>query len=361
MQGRTQQKKTIKIMQPSKKLFQKSIGIISAGFHKGQPKNGVQDGPEIIKKFGLISNLENLNFTKIQEYPALKFDILDNEQPDGKVKFPETTAIANKKIADAVFKSVSEDQNDRTLVLGGDHSIAIGSLYAHSLYVKDQVEKNTGKFKDETEFCCLWIDAHADINTAHSSYSGNLHGQCLSYLLDSDLLTKYVKFVRGFDWITRKSLRPERLAYIGLRDIDSMESLLLDELGITYCSMNEVDKYGIDFCLEKCLDKINPSGQRSTHVSFDIDALDPDFAPSTGTPVPGGLSLREAQYIGEKINRMGIPMTVMDLVEVNPSLLFDFGKFDADRTARHANYVIESFMGRDRGGDLNLDLKLPRI
>jgi len=326
-----------------------SIGIVSAGFHKGQPKGGVELGPQVIKEQGLLKNLKSLGYS-ITDYPELSFEIVENEQPDGKVNFPLSTGKANHQISEAVQKSIAQDKNDKTLVLGGDHSVAIGSIYGHSRTVPE-----------EQEICCLWIDAHADINTSNTSYSGNLHGQCLSYLLKSDIIEKYVRLVRGFEWMdkSRKSLRPERLAYIGLRDIDQMETKLLNELGVTYCSMHEVDKFGIDYCLEKCLDKINPDGGRSTHVSFDIDALDPDFAPSTGTPVQGGLTLRDAMYIGEKINRIGLEIKVMDLVEVNPKLFDSLPEVDPVRTAKHANYVIESFMGRDRGGHFKPGLKLP--
>lgn len=335
-----------------------SLGIISAGFQKGQPKGGVELGPQAIKEQGLIKNLKALGYTT-SEYPDLKFEIIENEQPDGKVNFPLSTGKANQQVSSAVYNSIVNDKNDKTLVLGGDHSIAIGSIYGHSKTVSDSVRNAEGKYESEDDFCCLWIDAHADINTSNTSYSGNLHGQVLSYLLDSDIIKKYVRMVRGFDWVERRSLRPERLAYIGLRDIDQMEAKLLHKLGITCCSMHDVDKYGINFCIEKSLDKINPSGSRSMHVSFDIDALDPDFAPSTGTPVPAGLTLRDAQYIGEKINRMGVKINVMDLVEVNPKLFDNFPDVDPVRTAKHANYVIESFMGRDRAGAFRPGLKLP--
>jgi len=305
----------------------------------------------------------------------LQFKITENEQPDGKVNYPITTGNANKQIADAVYTSLS-DNHEKTVVLGGDHSISIGSIYGHAKFVQEKALRENGNTlaynsaeaqNKHDEFCCLWIDAHADINTANTSYSGNIHGQALSYVLKSDIITNHVRKVRGFEWMATNAatgiaeigLRPERLAYIGLRDIDQMETKLLEKLGITYCSMHEVDKFGIDFCVQKCIDKINPSGQRSTHVSFDIDALDPDFAPSTGTPVPGGLTLRDAQYIGEAVNRMGVNVRVMDLVEVNPDLTDSRPEFDHIRTARHAVYVLESFMGRDRGGHYKPGMEVP--
>jgi len=336
-----------------------NVGIVSAPFNKGQPKMGVELGPKIIKEHGLIKNLKSLGYKKVTEYPEIQFEIIENEEPDGNVNYPLSTGRANEQIYRGVYQSLKE--GNKTLVLGGDHSIAIGSIFAHSKFIADHKDKfwsNLGPGEDN--FCCLWVDAHADINTSNTSYSGNLHGQCLSYLLKSDIIENYVRLVRGFEWMgQRKSLRPERLAYIGLRDIDLKESKLLHELGITYCSMHDVDKHGIDHCFERCIDKINPSGARSTHVSFDIDALDPDYAPSTGTPVQGGLTLRDAQFIGERLNRLGVEVNVMDLVEVNPRLVGDFLEVDGDRTAKHANYVIESFFGRDRGGTFKDGVALP--
>ena len=338
-----------------------NIGIVSAPFNKGQPKLGVELGPKIIKQQGLMQNLKSLGYKKITEYPELQFEIIENEEPDGNVNFPVSSGKANEEIYKGVYKSLKD--GNKTLVLGGDHSIAIGSIFAHSKFVEDQKEKGDLDLDlgpGEDNFCCLWVAAHADINTANTSYSGNLHGQCLSYLLKSDIIEHYVRLVRGFEWMgQRKSLRPERLALIGLRDIDSKESKLLHELGVTYCSMHDIDKHGIDHCFEKCIDKINPSGSRSTHVSFNIDALDPDLAPSTGTPVPGGLSLREAQFLGERLNTIGVEVNVMDLVEVNPNLWRDFPKSDGVRTAKHANYIIESFFGRDRGGTFKDGSVLP--
>ena len=335
------------------------LGIISAGFQKGQPKLGVDQGPKIVKEQGLIQKMTDLGY-QVTDYPELKFDTVENDTPDGNVKFPETTANANLQIAEAVYNSLKKDKNDKTIVIGGDHSIAIGSIYGHSKFVQEKYQEEENDNYPINNFCCLWVDAHADINTANSSYSGNIHGQCLSYLLKSPILKNYVREVRGFDkWLKQRSLLPERLAYIGLRDIDEQETKLLEELGITYSSMYEVEKYGINFCIEKALDKINPTGKRNTHVSFDIDALDPAVAPSTGTPVFGGLSLSQAMFIGERVNDIGVNVTCMDIVEVNPELSDFHPEVDPKVTARSANLVVESFMGRDRGGQYRPGARVP--
>ena len=120
--------------------------------------------------------------------------------------------------------------------------------------------------------------------------------------------------------------------------------------------MSEVDSLGIDKCVEKCMDRINPFNSLPTHVSFDIDALDPAHAPSTGTPVLGGLTLREGLYIGEEMHRLGINVTVMDLVEVNPLL---GNEKDAEITSKSAVQIISAFMGRYRGGQFPSDYQLP--
>jgi len=168
-------------------------------------------------------------------------------------------------------------------------------------------------------------------------------------------LQKFVRKIRGFEWC-HPVLPVGRLAYIGLRDLDQGETKLLTELGITYCSMAEVDHIGIDNCIAKCMDQINRSADLPTHVSFDIDALDPAHAPATGTPVLGGLTLREGLYIGEEMHRTGINVTCMDLVEVNP-LLGD--KKEAEITSKSAVKIISSFMGEYRGGQFPSDYQLP--
>lgn len=163
------------------------------------------------------------------------------------------------------------------------------------------------------EACVVWIDAHADINTADSTDSGNIHGMPVSFLLGLNNPP-----VPEFAWV-KSILKPERLVYIGLRDVDAGEKRILKENGIKAFSMHEVDRYGIGKVVEMALDHVNPNRDLPVHLSFDVDALDPSVAPSTGTPVRGGLTFREGHYICEAICETGL-LAALDLMEVNPSL-----------------------------------------
>lgn len=167
----------------------------------------------------------------------------------------------------------------------------------------------------------IWVDAHADINTPKSTESGNLHGCPVSFLLGlKDSL------VHPFEWLpgpAGKFLDPKRLVFIGLRDVDAGEKQILKEYGIRAYSMFEVDKYGIGAVVDKALDYLNGGVQgkreRPIHLSFDVDAMDPTVAASTGTPVRGGLTFREGHYICEAVYETGA-LVGMDIMEVNPVL-----------------------------------------
>lgn len=191
------------------------------------------------------------------------------------------------------------------LVLGGDHTIGGGSL-AGAL----KARPNTG---------CIWVDAHADINTPMVSPSGNIHGMPISFLVDG--LVDH-NTVPGFEWMAEvPRLNPSKqLVYVGLRDIDSGERKLIRDLGIKAFTMQDVDRYGIGRTMEMAIEHLNKDERRPIHMSYDIDAVDPVVAPSTGTTVRGGLSWREAMYIAESVAETG-SLCSLDMVEVNPLLV----------------------------------------
>lgn len=164
----------------------------------------------------------------------------------------------------------------------------------------------SGVLDAHPEACVVWVDAHADINTPQTSTSGNIHGMPLSFLLGiAGEIPKAESGPQPFSWI-KPVLRPDRLVYIGLRDVDDGEKKILREHNIRAFSMHEVDKYGIGRVVELALAHVNPDGNRPIHLSFDVDALDPSVAPSTGTPVRGGLTFREGHYICEAIAETGL-------------------------------------------------------
>jgi arginase len=182
------------------------------------------------------------------------------------------------------------------IVLGGDHSISMGSVAGVAQRGRTAV---------------LWIDAHADLNTPASSPSGNLHGMPLAHLLglgDARLLSI---------WGGGQVVAPEDLVFIGLRSIDAGERELIRSLGIRAYTMKDIDTRGIADVAREAIDRLRGADQ--LHVSFDADALDPDLAPGVGTPVPGGLRYREAHLLMELLADSG-RVTSLDLVEVNPLL-----------------------------------------
>jgi len=190
------------------------------------------------------------------------------------------------------------------LVVGGDHSIAAGSISAAA-----SVHEG---------LAVVWVDAHADANTPATSPSGNFHGMpaaCLLGWFGEDGLPP------GFsEWMPARGCLPEdRLAYIGLRDVDVTERQLLRESRCLALSMREVDRYGIATVVEMAIKAIDPRGERPIWLSLDVDAVDPHFAPGTGTMARGGLTYREIHYVCEELAATG-RLVGMDLVEVNPAL-----------------------------------------
>ena len=216
------------------------------------------------------------------------------------------------------------------LILGGDHSIGIGSL-AGIL----RARPNTG---------VLWIDAHADINVPTISDSGNLHGMPVGLMMQGVQSETREPLPQSFDWLSEyPKLTPNQIVYVGLRDVDLEERRLIEKLGISAYTMTDIDRYGIGQVMEKALDdltKHHPT--RPLHLSFDIDAVDPVLAPATGTAVRGGLTFREAHYVCEAVAASGL-LASAEIVELNPTLSTVSG---ADDTVELGLQILTSLMGK---------------
>jgi arginase len=184
------------------------------------------------------------------------------------------------------------------LVLGGDHSLAIGSLAATCEFYKDH------------QIGLLWIDAHADINTPASTLTGNIHGMPMSILLGNG----YTELTQLSN--NQKTIRPENIVYVGLRDLDAGEKAILKNSGITYFTMRDMDERGIRHIMQEICD-YHFKDIEGLHVSFDLDAMNPQEVPGVSTPCPGGLSLREAHLIMELVYETQAIVAV-DFVELNP-------------------------------------------
>ncbi|CDK28928.1 unnamed protein product [Kuraishia capsulata CBS 1993] len=282
----------------------KKTTLVLAPFSGGQGKSGVEDGPEHMLKAGLQKELELLGWDVAISEPLKDLD-LDKEKKNakdvfGKCKRPALVSDSAQKI----YKGVREAIQNKTLPLtiGGDHSIGIGTL--------------AGSLAENPETCVLWIDAHADINTPSTTDSGNLHGCPVSFVMGLDRAA----WPPQFSWLDSvTTLHPSKIAYIGLRDVDVGERKILRDHGIAAFSMYHVDKYGIAKVVEMALAKVNPSGTNPVHVSYDVDAIDPLYTPATGTPVRGGLTLREGLFIVEAVAETG-NLSALDVVETNPAL-----------------------------------------
>ncbi|ERS98853.1 arginase [Sporothrix schenckii 1099-18] len=287
---------------------QSDLGVVAVGFSGGQCKPGVDAAPSALIESGLLTQLrDELGYTlhgddKVHLYTDL---VPANDADYRGMKNPRAVSAVTERIAEQVYAQSREGR--LTLTLGGDHSIAIGTIAGTAKATRERLGPRG-------EMAVIWVDAHADINTPETSGSGNIHGMPVAFLtgIASDTNKDY------FGW-----LRPEhrlnvtKLVYIGLRDVDAGEKRILREHGIKAFSMFDIDKHGIGRVMEMALAHIG--SDTPIHLSFDVDALDPMWAPSTGTPVRGGLTLREGDFICESVHETG-QLIAMDLVEVNPSL-----------------------------------------
>ncbi|KAF9789830.1 Ureohydrolase [Thelephora terrestris] len=275
----------------------KSAAIVGCPFSGGQAKIGVDHGPIHLVKAGLEQQLKDLGWqVQFDGHHQFEEIIEESDPPIGNMKNPRSVSRVCESVAGVVSGHARRGQ--LPVVLGGDHSLAMGTV--------------GGTLEVYPNACVIWIDAHADINTPKTSDSGNIHGMPLAFLLG------IAGNVPEFAWI-KPVLRANRLVYIGLRDVDSAEKRILKENGIKAFSMHEVDRHGIGKVVELALDAVNPNRDLPIHLSFDVDALDPSVAPSTGTPVRGGLTFREGHYICEAIHETGL-LVAFDLMEVNPRL-----------------------------------------
>ncbi|KAH3902257.1 probable Arginase [Saccharomycodes ludwigii] len=292
---------------PKKHNDKRSAGIITAPFSGGQAKSGVENGPKYLLKHGLQQQLDDLGWETSIEEPLKNTDFEERKlastkaSSNGKVKRADLVGEATKLVYESC-KKVSNDENKFQITLGGDHSIAIGSIHAV-----------LEKYPDAG---ILWIDAHADINTPSTTDSGNLHGCPVSFLLGLDR----ENCPEELKWVKPGILKPNKIAYIGLRDVDDGERKILRDLNISCFSMHHVDRFGINKVVEMALDKVT-GGEKDcpVMVSYDVDGIDPLFVPATGTPVRGGLTLREGLFICERVAESG-NLVALDVVECNPEL-----------------------------------------
>ncbi|XP_072284369.1 arginase-2, mitochondrial isoform X3 [Pyxicephalus adspersus] len=309
-----------------RKKCTRSVAVIGAPFSKGQKCQGVEHGPPAIRNAGLIKRLSSIG-CNVYDVGDLHFAQVPNDKLyNNTVKYPRTVGLACQVLADEVSRVL--EAGHICVTLGGDHSLALGTISGHAHHCSD--------------LCVIWVDAHADINTPLTTSSGNLHGQPVSFLLRE--LQDKVPLIPGFSWI-KPCISSLDIVYIGLRDLDAAEQFILKKYDITYYSMRQIDCIGIQKVMERSFEQLLGRRQRPIHLSFDIDAFDPSLAAATGTPVIGGLTYREGIYITEEIHNTGM-LSALDLVEVNPNL--GATSYEVKATTNLAVDVIASSLGQTR-------------
>ncbi|RYP60771.1 hypothetical protein DL769_007972 [Monosporascus sp. CRB-8-3] len=306
------------------------LGIVAVGFAGGQGKPGVDAAPSALIESGLLKQLrDELNYKlhgddQVHSYTEI---VPKDDPPYRNMKNPKGVSSVTQHLCEQVYSHAKEGR--MVLTLGGDHSIAIGTIAGTAKAVRERLGR---------EIAVIWVDAHADINTPESSDSGNIHGMPVSFLTG---LAKEDK-PEYFGWLKPDNLiSVKKLVYIGLRDVDPGEKKILRENGIKAFSMFDIDRYGIGRVVEMALAHIG--SDTPIHLSFDVDALDPLWAPSTGTPVRGGLTLREGDFICESVHQTG-SLVAVDLVEVNPSLASE-NDLGAHETLRTGSSLVRCALG----------------
>ena len=272
------------------------IDIIGVPIDLGADRRGVDMGPSAIRYAHLHSKLEELGYT-LSDNGNIEVPIQETcSITDPRLKYIDCIIPMARRVSGAVATSM---QGGRfPLVLGGDHSLSVGSIRGAAKHKKLGI---------------IWVDAHADFNTAETTPSGNIHGMPLAALCglgDRRLVCLWDE--------TPPVVDPRRVAVIGARDLDPGEKRNLREAGVMIQSMEQIDRMGMVSALEKAIDRVSRDVD-GIYLSFDMDSLDPRHAPGVGTPVPGGLTYREAHLACEVVAETG-KLVAMDLVEVNPIL-----------------------------------------
>jgi arginase len=272
------------------------VVLIGAPLDLGAGRRGVDMGPSAIR------------YAELAEHLAATLGIQTADLGNVEAPVAEAVDTGNERahylpqileLCDEVAKLVERARRagDTPIVLGGDHSVALGSL--------------VGMAAAGGPGGVVWVDAHGDLNTPETSPSGNVHGMVLAAALGLGGDT-----FRYDEW-PLPAVEAGRLALVGVRSLDSGERRLLRELDASVFTMSEIDRRGIEPCMREALE--HAAGDSFVHVSFDMDAIDPEFAPGVGTPVRGGLSYREAHLAMELVAECGL-VDSLDVVEVNPIL-----------------------------------------
>jgi arginase len=300
--------------------FMTDVRIIGVPMDLGADRRGVDMGPSAIRYAGLVDAVEAVGHdcTEAGDLPVPTPGTSDEtagEPAVGRAKYLAETASVCRDLAEEVADAV--DDGALPLVLGGDHSIAIGSAGGSAR------DRSTG---------VVWLDAHGDYNTPETTPSGNVHGMPVAAMLGRG------RFADD-DWAVAPGVQEENVAMVGIRQLDDEERAALRDSAVRVFTMSDVDERGMAPVVEEAFD-VAGRGVDGIHVSLDMDFLDPDEAPGVGTPVRGGVTYREAHTAMEHVAENLETVRSMDVVEVNPIL------DRHNRTAELAVELVASALGK---------------
>lgn len=297
-----------------------NISIIDMPLFYGCDNPGVEKGPQILRENNLLDIFNKSHkVCDMGEVHVKNVSSNDKYAANAKMKYLDEVVRSNIGLADKVYESLKNSY--LPLIIGGDHSLALGSLAGAS------------KFFNE-DLAVIWVDAHGDINTLETSPSGNIHGMPLasSMGIGHNSLTDI--------YFAKQKVKPENVFILGCRDLDLGEIELIKEHNLNVWTMKDIKSKGIDIVLKELLDVINKNSIKNIHFSFDIDCLDPSYVPGTGTPVEDGLSFPEGKKVIETVIGTSLVKS-MDFVEFNPDL--DKNKRTLETCIELLNVISDAF------------------
>ncbi|MCC6537118.1 MAG: arginase [Bryobacterales bacterium] len=296
------------------------IAVIGAPLDLGAGRRGVDMGPSAIRVADLHQRLGRLSYI-IEDRGNV--DVVQAESRDAgnpHARYLPEIAETCKRLATLVEQAAGSDRFP--LVLGGDHSLAVGSVSGVARHYR----------KQKQSIGLIWVDAHSDMNTPESSMSGNVHGMPLACLIGHG--PKELTHIFNF----APKVQPKNTVIVGLRDVDQLERQLVRDSGIHIFTMRDIDERGLKPVMMDAI-RFATDGTAGFHLSLDMDSVDPQAAPGVGTPVPGGLTYREAHLAMELAGDSG-QLLALDVVEVNPVLDI------SNRTADLAVQLMASALGK---------------
>jgi arginase len=306
------------------------VAIIGAPLDLGAGRRGVDMGPSAVRVAGLGKRLAALGYdvTDLGNIPAAQPEAVE-DAGSGDAKYLPQIAASCEHLGELVAQALADGKTP--LVLGGDHSIAVGTVAGVSRYFRNS-DREANDSDPGGKIGLLWVDAHADMNTPQSSPSGNVHGMPLACCVGvgPESLAGMFGFAPKVD--------PSNVALVGIRDVDRLERGTVRDTRVRAFTMRDIDERGMRSVMDEAI-AITTKGTSGFHLSLDMDFVDPEYAPGVGTPVRGGATYREAHLAMEVVCDSG-RMVSMEVVEVNPVI------DEVNRTADLAVELILSAMGK---------------